>query len=294
VPETKFAYRTGWLRDFPDFRDFTPETPEIEKRLKTLTGRKGRAARRGKRAQVDLRRWCSPVENQGNLGSCTAHAGVGMVEFYERKHHGKHVDASRLFLYKVTRQMAGLQGDSGAFLRSTMGALVLFGTPPETHWRYNEADFDQDPPAFCFAYAQNYQALRYYRLDPPGTGAAKLLEHVKAHLAADLPLMFGFTVFSSITEATKTGRIPYPTQGDRFAGGHAVMAVGYDDKLEIRPANPKGQTTTGALLIRNSWGTEWGEAGYGWLPYQYVLSGLANDWWALIEREHVETADFAA
>lgn len=290
MAESDFAYRTGWLRDFPDFRDLTPESPEIGPALGAALRRKRKAGAGGK---VDLRQWCSPIENQGNLGSCTAHAGVGMVEFYERKQRGKHVDASRLFLYKVTRQMAGLQGDTGAFLRTTMGALVLFGTPPEMYWPYNVADFDKDPPAFCYAYAQNYQALKYYRLDPPGTPTDKLLEQVKQHLAAELPLMFGFTVFSSIAEAQKTGRIPYPTRGDRFAGGHAVMAVGYDDELEIKPANSQGMTTTGALLIRNSWGTGWGEAGYGWLPYQYVLGGLASDWWALIEREYVETSSFA-
>ncbi|MEO0085199.1 MAG: C1 family peptidase [candidate division WOR-3 bacterium] len=294
MAESEFRYRTGWLRDFPDFRDLTPASPEIKPALAKAVSRSAGKEKAGEDGKVDLRQWCSPIEDQGDLGSCTAHAGVGMVEFHERKRNGKHMDASRLFLYKVTRQMAGLQGDSGAFLRTTMGALVLFGTPPEMYWPYNVADFDKDPPAFCFAYAQNYQALKYYRLDPPGTPTDRILEQVKQHLASELPLMFGFTVFSSISEAQKTGKIPFPTRGDRFSGGHAVMAVGYDDKLVIKPANPQGQTTTGALLIRNSWGSGWGDGGYGWLPYQYVLDGLASDWWALIEREYVETYEFAA
>jgi C1A family cysteine protease len=78
---------------------------------------------------VDLRKWCSPVENQENLGSCTANAGVGMAEYFQRKAFGKHIDASRLFLYKVTWNPMHQTDDNGAYLRSTMGALALFGAP---------------------------------------------------------------------------------------------------------------------------------------------------------------------
>jgi len=243
-------------------------------------------------AAVDLRTWCSPVEDQGQIGSCTANAGVGMVEYFAKRALGKHIDASRLFLYKATRNLARITGDNGAYLRSTMGALALFGVPPEEYWPYVEADFDKEPPAFCYAFAQNYQALKYFRLDTPGTTATALLDRIKTNLAAGLPSMFGFTVYTSISRAAKTGQIPFPTPGDKIAGGHAVVAVGFDDKLPIKPAGPGGQATTGALLIRNSWGSGWGEGGYGWLPYQYVLNGLAIDWWALITNEWIDTGMF--
>jgi C1A family cysteine protease len=241
---------------------------------------------------VDLRQWCSPIENQLSLGSCTAHAGVGIVEYYEKRAFGKYIDASRLFLYKATRNLLHWTGDTGAFLRSTMGALVLFGVPPEEYWPYKIPDFDKEPTAFCYAFAQNYQTIKYYRHDPPGTSADVLLNRIKTYLSAGHPSMFGFTVYSSIDQADKTGKIPYPCKGERIEGGHAVAAVGYDDKIKITNARPCGIETTGALLIRNSWGTGWGDAGYGWLPYEYVLKGIAEDFWSALKQEWVDTGRF--
>lgn len=123
----------GWLPDYPDFRDYTVEHENV-KSLLVPTG--VTKTKKGTAPAVDLRAWCSPIEDQGSLGSCTAHAGAGMVEYYERRAFNRHIDASRLFLYKVTRNLLHWNGDTGAFLRSTMGALVLFGVPPEEYWPY--------------------------------------------------------------------------------------------------------------------------------------------------------------
>lgn len=290
----------GWLPGYPDFRDHTVEHTEVSPRLKSLgqSSVKAMLATVGVAkpvrlpATVDLRAWCSPIENQGSLGSCTANAGVGIVEYFERRAFGKHIDASRLFLYKTTRNMSHWTGDTGAFLRTTMGALVLFGVPPEEYWKYVIADFDKEPSAFCYAFAQNYQAISYYRLDPPGTATNALLDRIKLNLTAGLPSMFGFTVYNSIGQAATTGKIPYPTKGEGIAGGHAIIAVGYDDAMKIKNTNAGAVGTTGALLIRNSWGTGWGSSGYGWLPYDYVVKGLAVDWWSLLKNEWVETGNF--
>lgn len=280
----------GWLPDYPDFRDYTVDHPDIKSMLHKA-GLKS-SGKVSLPSVVDLRPWCSPIENQGALGSCTANAGVGIVEYFERRAYGKHIDASRLFLYKTTRNMLHWTGDTGAFLRSTMGALVLFGVPPEEYWQYVVADFDKEPPAFCYAFAQNYQALRYYRLDPPTTPGDVVLARVKTNLSAGLPSMFGFTVYNSYTQANTTGKIPYPTAGERIVGGHAIVAVGYDDNMKIKNSNAGAVETTGALLIRNSWGGGWGAAGYGWLPYEYVLKRLATDWWSLLSNEWVDTGNF--
>ncbi|MEN6369203.1 MAG: C1 family peptidase [Thermotogota bacterium] len=281
----------GWLHDHPDFRDYTDEHELIQPLLGKT--RVGLAKKDTLPARVDLRAWCSPIEDQGSLGSCTANAGVGIVEYFERRAYGKHIDASRLFLYKATRNLLHWTGDTGAFLRTTMKALRLFGVPPEEYWPYVIADFDVEPSAFCYAFGEDYEAVKYYRLDPPGRTEKELLKQIKKHLAAGLPSMFGFTVYDSIGEASATGKIPVPVSGESCLGGHAVVAVGYDDDIQTQNSAPGSPTYKGALLIRNSWGTGWGPmGGYLWLPYEYVLRGLATDWWTLIRAEWVDTAAF--
>ena len=282
----------GWLRDLPDIRDYTPETPAIAPVLKGTAALKGAAQPASLPVTVDLRPWFSPVENQGSLGSCTANAGVGLVEYFERRAFGKHIDASRLFLYKATRDLMHVTGDTGAYLRKTMQSLATFGVPPEEYWQYNVAAFDVEPSAFCFAFAGDYKAIQYYRLDPPGTPKPTLLARIKSNAAAGLPSCFGFTVYNSISQAAGNGKIPWPTPGEHVVGGHAIDIAGYDDNLTIKNANPGGVATKGAFLIRNSWGAGWGMAGYGWLPYDYVLKGLAVDFWSLIKASWIDSGQF--
>lgn len=286
----------GWRPDLPDFRDYTEETPDVRTVL-APTGVTAAAARGARPyrlpAAVDLRDWASPVEDQGALGSCTAQAGAGVIEYYERKSFGHHVEASRLFLYKATRNLMKARGDSGAYLRSTMGAMVLFGVPPEPYWPYTDAEeaFDKEPPAFCYAFAQSYRTLLYFRHDAAGVTRAAVLERLRTYLAAGHPAMFGFTVYNSVDQAETTGRIPVPFGRERIEGGHAVVAMGYDDAMAVANASG-GEPSRGALLIRNSWGKGWGEKGYGWLPYAYVQRGLAEDFWSVLKKDWIDTGEF--
>ena len=272
--ETK--YGMGWQRDLPDVRDFEPEKV-LAKSSQALKTRKAKAP-----SKVDLSQWCSPVENQGSLGSCTANAGVGLLEYFEKKAFGRHLDASRLFLYKTTRNLLGWTGDTGAWLRTTMQAMVLFGIAPEKYWPYVVADFDNEPHAFHYSFAQSYQSIQYYRLDQPGLSETDVLRRVKHFLATGYPSMFGFTVYNF---GNDKGEFAFPGPGDSTQGGHAIVAIGYDDNRKIG-------NEMGALKIRNSWGTGWGENGYGWLPYAYVESGLAVDFWSLFKANYVDTERF--
>lgn len=290
----------GWVRDYPDFRDLNSDSDRVPSKLasqgepsvKQMLSKLATSSSRKISASKSLVQWCSPIEDQGEIGSCTAHAAVGLLEYFERKAFGKHIDASRLFVYKTTRNLMQVTGDTGAYMRSVMGALTLFGAPPESYWPYDVSKFDEEPSAFLYSFAQNYQAISYYRLDPPGTSNTTLLSKIKSGINSNLPSMFGFSVFSSYNQGDSNGCIPFPTNRELLLGGHAVMAVGYDDGKKIKNSLPGGAETTGAIQIRNSWGTSWGEGGYGWLPYAYVTQGLTSDWWSLVKSEWVDSEQF--
>lgn len=262
-------YATGWNKDLSDFRDYRTRAVEVKPVNKT---------------KVDLRQYMPPIQNQGELGSCTAHTANAVMGYYQRKTHDRHVDLSRLFLYKVTRNLAKKRGDSGAELRTTMQALVMTGAPPEEYYPYNPEKFDAEPSAFLYAIADDYRATSYVRHDHVGVNPETVLSSIKQSLAQDVPVMFGTTLYKSFPGIGATddhsGLIPFPSKRDKVDGGHAMVIAGYDEAKN-------------AFLIRNSWGEGWGDKGYGWLPYAYVTSGIATDFWSLLSAEFTNVALFA-
>lgn len=245
----------GWVRDRHDERDyiFRPKVVPPTKLPRS----------------VDLRTQCPAVYNQGQLGSCTANA-LGAAFDFDRKKEGKNfMTPSRLFIYWNERDSEGtVDSDSGAEIRDGVKVLVKLGTPPETDWPYNIDEFTIRPPQKAYDDAEKNQALQYQRILRPQND---LTHDMLQCLAAGYPFVTGFVVYESFEseEATKTGHIHLPTHGEKELGGHAVLVVGYDIAQQI-------------FICRNSWGADWGDDGYFYMPFAYLEDPmLASDQWVI-------------
>jgi C1A family cysteine protease len=270
----------GWRRDAPDHRDFTMRHARVRRMLDRL-----RAPYRARPASVDWREYCLPVQNQLDLGTSSAHACIGLVQYLERRATGQVITPSRLFLYANALRLSGCDGTrSGAGLRVTFKAAIQFGLPPERFWPYDATALERVPDAYLYSFNSEYRDLRYVRLDAVMQSGTQTLESVKSLLAAGFACALGFGVPSSLTTEPE---IPFPSRFDSIRTGQAVTVVGYDDDLRIR-------SSRGALLIRSSWGPKWGQDGYGWLPYRYVTDQLAADIWTALRGKWLRSGEFAS
>jgi C1A family cysteine protease len=219
-------------------------------------------------AKVDLRsKMPKPILDQGQLGSCTANAIATAHEFCQKKQHLKGVFIpSRLFIYYNERAMEGTTGsDSGAMIRDGIKSINKQGVCPEKMWPYVIGQFATKPPTPCYTEATKHKAISYHRI-------ARSLAQMKGCLAEGFPWVYGFSVYDSFEShaVANTGVVPMPDLGkESLLGGHAVLAVGYDD-------------TQQRFITRNSWGKDWGDAGYFTMPYAYLLdSNLSDDFWTV-------------
>jgi C1A family cysteine protease len=230
---------------------------------------------------VDLRPKCPSVYDQGQLGSCTANAIGAAYEFDQVNHHtqafGKIVafHPSRLFIYYNERAKEGtIPDDNGAAIEDGVKSVSTQGVCPETMWPYDITKFTIKPPASAYAYAKNCHVTKFKKLNQDAG-------QLKTCLASGYPIIFGMIVYQSMESdvTARTGMVSMPQQNEQNLGGHAVLIVGYDD-------NKVYDDSTGAkgvFIVRNSWGTTWGDKGYFYLPQPYVLDpNLCSDFWVFL------------
>lgn len=210
-------------------------------------------------SSVDLSGKCGTPFNQGQLGSCTANALAGAMDFIRQG-----LIASRLFIYYNERVIEDtVSYDAGANLRDGIKSLASQGVCRETLWAYDVFKFAVKPPQACYDLALKDVIKSYHALDT--------LDDMKSCLAEGFPFVFGFTVYPEMESAdvARNGIVPMPKKGESPLGGHAVMAVGYDDETNL-------------FKIMNSWGPLWGKAGFFFLPYDYLSNpNLASDLWTV-------------
>ncbi|MGA8147027.1 MAG: C1 family peptidase [Gallionellaceae bacterium] len=242
----------GWLPDVPDQRDHLYAAPVAY--IAKLP------------ASTDLRSKCPPVYDQGQLGSCTANA-IGAAIQFERHKQKFRPDfvPSRLFIYYNERVMEhSVNSDSGAQIRDGIKSVAKQGECTEKEWPYVIAKFASKPATACYRDATKYKAVQYQRVP-------QILNQMKGCLASGYPFVFGFSVYTEFESdsVARTGELDMPGPKEKLLGGHAVMAVGYEDKTQ-------------RFIVRNSWSAKWGIKGYFTMPYSYLTdSNLADDFWTI-------------
>jgi C1A family cysteine protease len=222
---------------------------------------------------IDLHALMSKVEDQGNLGSCTANGGVSLYEYLDFRYDHRYLNRSRLFLYWWSRFIDGTAGwDSGAYIRDTLKAMLNYGICTETSWPYNIAKFRLKPPPAQIRAAEKKKALEYARVDQTEVA-------ICSALAEGYPVIFGFAVYDSFESerVKRTGIMPMPNLHDEtLLGGHCVTAVGYDLNGSLWGLKYP------VVMCRNSWGSAWGRKGYFLMPMEFILNdNLCEDFWVV-------------
>ena len=261
VPEgIERVVKYQWKPDMPDHRDTM---------FSSIIGRPSPAALPKFVNIIGLR---NKIEDQGQIGSCTGNSSTSALEISI----GTKRPFSRLFAYYNARVLDGgdVTQDTGASIRSVIKGLATYGACYEQTWPYVESKFNQKPPAQAFAEGKalvdRMWGFEYMRVAN--------LNELKAALALGYPVTFGFSCPEIFLSSRFNGFLRMPGPRDKMAGGHAVVAVGYEDRV----AEPY-------VWIRNSWSKQWGNNGYFKMTQDWFSSPyrLADDMW-VIRRKGLE------
>ncbi len=214
--------------------------------------------------RVDLRSYMTPVENQGSSNSCTANAMAGAYEYLTNRSLGQSADVSRLFIYYNARELDGdCSQDQGTYLKSCVKVLRKHGACSENTWSFNLDQILEQPSKQAYEEAANFRVEDAARVE--------IDRHtMQSCLSEGYPFAFGLQLFSSFQQAGSTGLVPMPDpDNEKHDGGHAMLCVGYSDVDQV-------------FIVRNSWGTDWGEQGYCYIPYDYMTKpDLIHDCWTI-------------
>jgi C1A family cysteine protease len=240
------------VKDSPDARDFMFKVAPVA----TLP------------AKVDLRPGMPPVYDQGQLGSCSGNAVAAAFQFDQMKEKIPSWNPSRLFIYYNERLIEGtVNEDDGAQLRDGIKAISTYGVCDESVWAYDVSKFAVKPSADAYTEAKTHVAMQYARVGQD-------LLSLKQTLAGGFPVVVGIMLFEAFEgdDVAQSGMVPMPDpESDQCLGGHAVVVAGYDDSMKC-------------FIMRNSWGKDWGDEGYFYLPYDYLTDpNLGMDFWVVTQ-----------
>ena len=214
----------------------------------------------------DLIAQMDSIYDQGVLGSCTGQEAARMIYAAQSYQKLPKVRPSRLGLYYNARLLEGTTGyDAGASIRDSIKGANKYGYALETQWPYDIRKFNKPIPTEVAKDALKRKVTKYETV-------GQVLSSMKSCITEGHCIALGIDVYSSFEEEipTTTGVIPMPSYNDDYLGGHAIVILGYNDKKK-------------QFKFANSWGTSWGDRGYGYLPYDYVLNpDLAGDFWRIL------------
>lgn len=260
----------GWVRDLPDPRDYVVTSPSRISRFFRPNGDSA-YAEHPQHDRCDFSGYFPPVRCQTtDINSSSAFACTALFEYFHFRYRGFHKEFSKQFVHENAQKLLGKRNELGIPIRDALRTIRQFGTP---EFQYCESGKLSLSDPFLYGFHEFFAHFEYFRLDK----GIPSLSLIKAFLISEIPIAMGVCVPSGIGS---DGLFPYFPASNSIIGGQVLVAVGFDDNIHFNRQIPKG-----AIRVRNSWGANWGEDGYGWIPYGYIASDMVGDCWIVLDED---------